>query len=92
VVPSMVVADRPPYRITPFTAPGLSRTIGLAHRKDVQPPRAARALRDTLLAYLDQAAAAGTLPPGTRPVRRQRDAPATGATLEVRGRLGTGPR
>jgi DNA-binding transcriptional LysR family regulator len=66
VVPSMVVADS--FRITPFARPGLSRTIGLAHRKDVQPPRAARALRDVLLGYLDQAARGGTLPRGTRPV------------------------
>jgi DNA-binding transcriptional LysR family regulator len=62
VVPSMVVGDR--FRTTPFAPPGLSRTIGLAHRKDVEPPRAARALRTVLLDYLD-AAAAGTLPPGT---------------------------
>ncbi|MGA8116259.1 MAG: LysR substrate-binding domain-containing protein [Actinocatenispora sp.] len=66
VVGSMVVADR--FRTTPFTAPGLSRTIGLAHRKDVQPPRAAQALRTVLLDYLRQAEAAGTLPPGTSPV------------------------
>lgn len=68
VVPSMVVADR--FRITRFAPPGLSRTIGLAHRKDVEPPRSARALRSVLLEYLNHATIAGTLPPGTRPVGR----------------------
>ncbi|WP_373324867.1 LysR family transcriptional regulator [Actinocatenispora rupis] len=82
VVPSMVVGNR--FRITPFAGPGLSRTIGLAHRKDVQPPRAARALRAVLLDYLDEAARAGTLPPGTRPVRRT--GAAARATLEAEPR------
>ncbi|MFF9479640.1 LysR family transcriptional regulator [Streptomyces sp. NPDC014733] len=67
VLPAMV-ADRRPLRVTPFAPPGLRRTIGLAHRKDVQPPRAARELRRVLTEYLAQAARAGTLPPGTRPV------------------------
>jgi DNA-binding transcriptional LysR family regulator len=49
VVPRMVVADRPGYRITPFAEPGLSRTIGLAHRKDVPPQRAAQAFGHTLI-------------------------------------------
>ena len=52
VVPKMVVTDRPVYRITPFVEPGLSRTIGLAHRKDVQPSRAARALHEALMKFL----------------------------------------
>ena len=66
VVPSMVVGNG--FRTTRFAAPGLSRTIGLAHRKDVEPPRAARALRTVLLTYLGRAAAEGTLPPGTEPI------------------------
>ncbi|MBF9066756.1 LysR family transcriptional regulator [Streptacidiphilus fuscans] len=66
VLPSMVAARRP-LRVTPFASPGLRRTIGLAHRKDVQPPRAARELRSVLTQYLDEAARTGTLPPGTRP-------------------------
>lgn len=53
VVPATVVADRPEFRITPFAAPGLARTIGLAHRRDVRLPRAAVELRRTLLSYLD---------------------------------------
>jgi hypothetical protein len=32
-------------RVTPFTRPGLHRTISVAHRSDVSPPRAARELR-----------------------------------------------
>lgn len=52
VVPEMVL-EGGTYRITRFAAPGLSRTVGVAHRKDVQPTRAARALRETLLAYLE---------------------------------------
>jgi DNA-binding transcriptional LysR family regulator len=52
VVPEMVL-EGGVYRITRFTEPGLSRTVGVAHRKDVQPTRAARALRSTLLAYLE---------------------------------------
>jgi DNA-binding transcriptional LysR family regulator len=67
VVPSMVVAGRRALRTTPFSAPGLSRLIGLAHRRDVQPPRAARALRDTLLDHITRAAESGALPPGARP-------------------------
>jgi hypothetical protein len=40
--------------------------VGLAHRKDVEPARAARELRRVLLEYVDRAAVTGTLPPGTR--------------------------
>jgi DNA-binding transcriptional LysR family regulator len=68
VLPSMVADRRAFIRVTPFAAPGLQRTIGLAHRKDVEPPRAARELRRVLLGYLAAAAAGGTLPPGTRAV------------------------
>jgi DNA-binding transcriptional LysR family regulator len=65
VVPSMVVAGRPEFRATPFVRPGLTRTVALAHRRDVPPPRAARAFQDTLLSWLGSAAA---LPPGVAPV------------------------
>ncbi|MEV2208255.1 LysR family transcriptional regulator, partial [Streptomyces sp. NPDC047970] len=34
---------------TPLAGAGLHRTIGLAHRSDVAPPRAARELRRMLL-------------------------------------------
>ncbi|WP_406457780.1 LysR substrate-binding domain-containing protein [Streptomyces sp. NBC_00876] len=51
VVPSMV-ADRAGHdlRTTPLARPGLRRTIALAHRSDVAPPRAARELQRVLLA------------------------------------------
>jgi hypothetical protein len=72
-----MVADRRTFaRVAPFAGAGLQRTIGLAHRKDVEPPRAARELQRVLLEYLDRAAAAGTLPPGTRRVDPAPAAPA----------------
>ncbi|MEV1008885.1 LysR substrate-binding domain-containing protein [Streptomyces sp. NPDC049881] len=48
VVPSMV-AERSGLRTTPFAAPGLHRTVSVAHRGDVSPPRAARELQRILL-------------------------------------------
>ncbi|MFE7355901.1 LysR family transcriptional regulator [Streptomyces sp. NPDC057543] len=50
VVPSMV-ATRAGHdlRTTPLARPGLRRTIALAHRTDVAPPRAARELQRMLL-------------------------------------------
>ncbi|WP_432092668.1 LysR substrate-binding domain-containing protein [Streptomyces sp. bgisy100] len=66
VLPSMVAGRAGPgLRSTPFAAPGLRRTIALAHRTDVAPPRAARELRRVLLEHLRDAAARGRLPEGT---------------------------
>ncbi|MEV0124853.1 LysR substrate-binding domain-containing protein [Streptomyces sp. NPDC050703] len=50
VVPRMV-AERSgaDLRMTPLAGPGLHRTIALAHRSDVAPPRAARELQRMLL-------------------------------------------
>ncbi|MCW2885474.1 MAG: transcriptional regulator, LysR family [Streptosporangiaceae bacterium] len=45
-------------------APGLLRTVAVAHRKDVAPTHAARAFRATLESFLAEAAEAGNLPPG----------------------------
>lgn len=42
--------------MTPLAGPGLRRTVALAHRSDVDPPRAARELQRVLL---DSMAAAG---------------------------------
>ncbi len=61
VVPSTVVRDR--FRVTRFAEPGLSRVVRLAYRRDVEPSRAVRALRDAVTGYLADAA---TLPRGTR--------------------------
>lgn len=63
VVPSTVVDER--FRATPFSAPGLSRTIGLARRSGASQPRAATALQERIASYLAHAASAGELA-GTR--------------------------
>jgi DNA-binding transcriptional LysR family regulator len=50
VVPRMVAERAHPWlRVTPLAPPGLHRTIALAHRSDVPPPRAARELQRMLL-------------------------------------------
>jgi DNA-binding transcriptional LysR family regulator len=64
VVPSMVLDGRPGLLGTPLAPPGLSRTIALAHRKDVEPTRAAQAFKETLLAFVVEAGHEGTLPQG----------------------------
>ncbi|MCG5216733.1 LysR family transcriptional regulator [Streptosporangium sp. KLBMP 9127] len=64
VVPSMVLDGRPGLTGTPLAPPGLRRTIALAHRKDVEPTRAAHAFRATLLFFLAEAAHEGSLPQG----------------------------
>ncbi|WP_030244041.1 LysR family transcriptional regulator [Streptomyces sp. NRRL S-350] len=65
VVPGMVAA-RSGLAVTQFVAPGLGRTIAVAHGHEVPLTRAAEALRTTLLAHLRDAARSGELPPGTR--------------------------
>ncbi len=64
VVPSMVVEGRPQLRSIPFVKPGLARTVGIAHRRDVEPSAAAHAFRSELFAHLQQEAGSGTLPRG----------------------------
>lgn len=50
VVPRMVAARAGrDVRVTALASPGLRRTVALAHRSDVAPPRAARELRRLLL-------------------------------------------
>ncbi|SEO69190.1 DNA-binding transcriptional regulator, LysR family [Actinacidiphila rubida] len=50
VVPTMVAARAGgELRVTPLARPGLRRTVALAHRSDVAPPRAARVLQDVLM-------------------------------------------
>lgn len=70
VVPSMVLDGRPGLAGTPLAPPGLSRTIALAHRKDVEPTRAAQAFRATLLFFLAEAAHEATLPQGVELIAR----------------------
>ncbi|MGH3632371.1 MAG: LysR family transcriptional regulator [Sciscionella sp.] len=64
VVPSTVVGDR--FHTTRFSAPGLMRTVQLAYRRDIDPTRAVRALRDAIMTSLAKAAHAGRLPFGTK--------------------------
>ncbi|GAA4597404.1 LysR substrate-binding domain-containing protein [Planotetraspora phitsanulokensis] len=71
VVPSMVLDGRPGLVGTPLL-PGLRRTVALAHRKDVEPTRAAQAFRSELLSFLVEAAAGGTLSPGIEALTPQR--------------------
>lgn len=75
VLPSTVVdvrrADRArALRVTPFAAPGLARTVGLAHRRDVPLPGAARELRAVLMDHLVRQERDGELPAGTRLMAR----------------------
>ncbi|MCW4465612.1 LysR family transcriptional regulator [Glutamicibacter sp. MNS18] len=48
VVPAMVLLDRPGLSTSRLVQPALSRTISLAHRKDVHPTRAAAAMQQML--------------------------------------------
>jgi DNA-binding transcriptional LysR family regulator len=70
VVPSMVLEGRPGLRRIPLAPPGLSRTIALARRRDVEPSAAAAAFRSTLIAYVADAAESGVLPRGVTVSRR----------------------
>ncbi|HEX4725646.1 MAG TPA: LysR family transcriptional regulator [Pseudonocardiaceae bacterium] len=64
VVPSTVVGNR--FHTTRFAAPGLTRTVQLAYRRDVEPTRAVRALRDAIMTSLARSARAAHLPFGTK--------------------------
>lgn len=69
VVPSMVLDGRRGLRGVPFTRPGLTRTVALAHRRDVELPASARAFRSTLLEHLAESARLDALPPGVELLR-----------------------
>ncbi|MGW5349613.1 LysR family transcriptional regulator [Streptomyces sp. NPDC004031] len=65
VVPATVAARAGlDLRVTPLARPGLRRTVALAHRSDVAPPRAARVLQDVLLTAARRAVASPGLHPG----------------------------
>lgn len=55
IVPSTVLAGRPKLQSTALAAPGIQRTVALAHRTDVPPTNAARAFTVTLLRFLTDA-------------------------------------
>ena len=61
VVPDLVFAGRPRLRRTVLTPP-LYRTVALARRADLTPTHAADAFRTTLMAFIDDLAAAGGFP------------------------------
>lgn len=65
IVPSTVLAGRPNLRATALAAPGIQRTVALAHRTDVPSTNAARAFTDTLLGFLGDA----KLPAGVTLIR-----------------------
>ena len=64
VVPSTVVGNR--FHTARFAPPGLTRTVQLAYRRDVEPTRAVRALRDAIMKSVAKSASAGELPFGTK--------------------------
>ncbi len=64
----MALASRPKLRGAPLAGPGMSRTIALARRTDVQPTHAAQAFLAVLRGFLADAADAGRLPPGVKVV------------------------
>ncbi len=69
VVPRTVTGDR--FRVTSFAAPGLSRTILLAQRRDIELPHAARALAGELVALASRLGL-GRGSPWLRPHGRRR--------------------
>ena len=70
VVPSMVVEGRPGLRSIPFARPGLSRTVGFAHRRDVEPSASAKVFRSVVLDHLGDEARSGALPKGVQIIDR----------------------
>lgn len=57
VVPATVLVDRPALRSVRLVDPVLTRTIGIAHRSDVTPTAAARAMRQVVLSTAAELAA-----------------------------------
>jgi len=71
VVPSTVLEGRPGLQRIPFVPPGLSRTIAIARRRDVDPPGSARVFQSMLLEHLADAAHSGALPTGVEIVGKR---------------------
>lgn len=63
VVPSTVVRNR--FRVTAISTPDLHRTVLLARRRGLEPPRAAQALIESLIDFLRSESERDSLPPGT---------------------------
>jgi DNA-binding transcriptional LysR family regulator len=64
VVPAIAMPAQSSLVAIPFTRPGLSRTVALAHRHDRPMPRPAQALCDLLVALGDSDFAAASTPAG----------------------------
>ena len=64
VVPSTVATPR--FWTIPFTPPGIRRTVLLAERADIDPPRAARAMHDSIIEFVQRAAETDSLPLGVQ--------------------------
>ncbi|TDE08023.1 LysR family transcriptional regulator [Jiangella asiatica] len=73
VVPAMVLLDRPGLRSVRLTSPRLTRTVSLAHRSDVTPTRAAKAMRQVIVATAEALASRG--PATTRLMTRALEVP-----------------
>jgi DNA-binding transcriptional LysR family regulator len=58
VVPSTVVRGR--FKVTSLTTPGLRRTVLLARRRGLEPPRAAQVLIERLTEHLRATRRSGT--------------------------------
>lgn len=71
IVPSMVLDGRPRLRRVPFVRPGLHRTIGVAHRRDVEPSATARAFRAALSEHLIEGVRDSQLPSGVEIVHHR---------------------
>jgi DNA-binding transcriptional LysR family regulator len=61
IVPSMVVARMPALKVVPFAPPRLTRTVAIAHRRDVDLPRAAVEFARETRGLLDEWRVSGLL-------------------------------
>ncbi|HEU5288903.1 MAG TPA: LysR family transcriptional regulator [Candidatus Limnocylindria bacterium] len=69
IVPSMVVAEHRTLLAVRITQPTLTRTIGIAHRRDRRLSRAAQELVDTVRTLIRDRTWLKTLPPGLTALR-----------------------
>lgn len=69
IVPSLVVAEQRALVAVRITQPSLTRTIGIAHRRDRRPSRAGQELIETLKTLVRDRAWLKTIPPGLAVLR-----------------------
>jgi DNA-binding transcriptional LysR family regulator len=63
VIPTMIAAGMPNLRVLPLSRPRLTRTVAVAHRRDVHLPRTAHEFVQVLVELLHEQAASGHLGP-----------------------------